>query len=55
MVNLFDTVRLVSGETATIVEILGDGDSFVADIDKKSGTDTDFVYPIQIKEVLTKH
>jgi len=55
VVSLFDTVRLVSGETATIVEILGNEDSFVADIEKESGTDTEFVYPSQIKEVLTKH
>ena len=55
MINLFDTVRLSSGEIATIVEILGNGSSFVADIEKESGTDTDFIYPSQIEEILTKH
>lgn len=51
-IKLYDKVRLKSGEEAAIVEILGNGKSFVADIESADGTDTEFVKPEQIESVI---
>ena len=48
--KLFDKILLKTGETAYIVDILPN--SYVCDIDKATGTDTDFVYPNEIERVL---
>ena len=52
MIKLYDKVLLKTGETASIVEVLKDGKTYVADIDKSDGTDTDFIYADQIESVL---
>lgn len=51
-IHLFDKIILKSGITAYVVEILGDGKCFVADIDYEDGTSTEFVYPDQIEQVV---
>ncbi len=48
--KLFDKILLKTGETAYIVDALPH--SYVCDIDKAAGTDTDFVYPDEIERVL---
>ena len=49
----YDTVRLKSGETACIVEMLGDNKiCYVADVAREEGTETDFIYSEDIAEVL---
>lgn len=45
----FDKVKLMNGETATIVEVLGNGKAFIVDIDKNGDWDTAFVYLDDIK------
>lgn len=51
-IQLYDIVRLKSGEEATIVEILGDGKAFVADVEKPDGTDTNFIELEQIESII---
>lgn len=52
MLNQYDKVRLKSGEIAYIVEIFGDGECFLADIDRVDGTETDWVTPDEIERVI---
>lgn len=49
--NLFDKIMLKTGEIAYIVEVLGN--SYVCDIERQNGIDTDFVYPNDIAKVLS--
>lgn len=51
-IHLFDRVLLKNGLEASIVEILGGGACFIADIDTPQGTETDSVYPEDIEKVL---
>ena len=51
-IDVYDKVILKTGEVAYIVEILGDGKCFVADIDYADGTSTDFIYPKDILQVI---
>ena len=48
----YDQVLLKDGDTAFIVEIFDDGKSFLADIDRKGGTETDWLKPEDIKRVI---
>lgn len=48
--KLFDKILLKTGETAYIVDVLTRG--YVCDIEKTTGTDTDFVSPDEIEKVL---
>lgn len=48
--KLFDKILLKTGEIAYIVEVFPN--SYICDIDKASGTDTDIVYPNEIAKVL---
>ena len=48
--KLFDKVKLKTGEVAYIVDVLDH--SYVFDIERTSGIDTDFVYPNEIAEVI---
>ncbi len=48
--KLFDKVLLKTGEVAYIVEVLKH--TYVCDIEKASGTDTEFVDPDDIAKVL---
>lgn len=50
----FDRVRLRSGWTAYVVEILGDGAAYLVDVDYEEGIETEFVYPEDIAEVLER-
>ena len=49
-IHLYDRVLLKNGLEASIVEILGDGACFIADIDTPHGTETDDVYPEDIEK-----
>lgn len=51
-IRMYDRVLLKNGLEASIVEILGDGACFIADIDTEHGTETDSVYPEDIEKVL---
>lgn len=48
----YDKVLLKDGDTAYIVEIFGDGKAFLADIERKGGTETDWVKSEDIKKVI---
>lgn len=48
----YDKICLKSGETAYIVEIFGDGECILADIDRLDGTETDWLTPDEIEKVL---
>ena len=53
--EMFDKVLLKTGEVAYIVEILKDGEAYIADIDKHSGwTENETILPSEIKQVLRK-
>lgn len=51
-VELYDKVLLKSGENATIVEIFDDGKAFIADIGRKTGTETEWLKPEDIEKVI---
>jgi hypothetical protein len=51
-IKQYDKVLLKDGATAYIVEILGDGKAFIADINRKDGAETDWVKPQDIEGVL---
>ena len=51
-IKQYDKVLLKDGTTAYIVEIFDDGKAFVADIDRKDGTETDWVKPQDIEKIL---
>lgn len=51
-IELYDKVLLKDGDKAYIVEIFDDGKALLADIDRKSGTETDWVKPEDIIKVL---
>ena len=46
----FDKVLLKDGDTAYIVEIFNDGEAYLADVDRVSGTETELVYPENIEK-----
>lgn len=52
IIKQYDNVELKDGRKASIVEILGNGEAFIADIDIGGDYDTDTIYPEQIKKVL---
>lgn len=49
-IDQYDKVLLKDGCTAYIVEIFDDGQAFLADIDKPTGTTTDWLTPEEIQE-----
>lgn len=49
-IDQYDKVLLKDGCTAYIVEIFEDGKAFLADIDKPSGTTTDWIKSDEIQE-----
>ena len=51
-IKQYDKVLLKDGTTAYIVEIFDDGKAFVADINKKSGIDTNWIKPDDIERVI---
>ena len=50
-IEQYDKVQLKTGEIAWIVENFDNGKSFLADIDREGGTETDYVYPDEIEKV----
>lgn len=51
-IKQYDRVLLKSGDYASIVEIFDDGKAFLADIDRKSGTETEWLKPEDIEKVI---
>ena len=51
-IEQYDKVLLKDGDYAYIVEILGGGALFIGDIDREDGTETDWIKPEDIKEVV---
>ena len=47
-----DRIELKNGKTATIVEVLGEGKMYVADIDLGDDWDTTFVCQDEVKQKL---
>ena len=48
-IQQYDKVILKDGDYAYIVEIFEDGKAFLADIDRKDGTETDWLKPEDMK------
>lgn len=51
-IEQYDRVLLKDGDYASIVEIFDDGKAFIADIDRKDGTETDWLKPEDIDKVV---
>ena len=51
-IEQYDRVLLKNGDYASIVEIFDDGKAFLADVDKKTGTETDWLKPEEIDKVV---
>jgi hypothetical protein len=51
-IQQYDKVILKDGDYAYIVEIFEDGKAFLADIDRKDGTETDWLKPEDIEKVV---
>lgn len=51
-IQQYDKVILKDGDYAYIVEIFEDGKAFLADIDRKGGTETDWLKPEDIEKVV---
>lgn len=50
-IKQYDNVVLKDGRKASIVEILGDKDAFIADIDIGGDYETETIYPDEIDEI----
>ena len=51
-IEQYDKVLLKDGTTAYIVEIFDGGKAYIADINKESGTETDWLKPEDIDRVI---
>lgn len=51
-IKQYDKVLLKDGDYAYIVEIFGDGKDFLADVDRKDGTETEWIKPESIEKVI---
>ena len=51
-IKQYDRVLLKDGDYASIVEIFDDGKAFIADIDRKTGTETEWLKPEEIDKVI---
>ena len=51
-IKQYDKVLLKDGDYAYIVEIFGDGKEFLADVDRKDGTETEWIKPESIEKVI---
>ena len=52
MIKLYQKVRLKNGKNAVIVEILGNGAAYIADVEvSKDDYETETIYPSEIKSV----
>ena len=52
LIEQYDKVQLKTGEIAWIVEIFDNGKAYLADIDRKDDTETEWLYPSEIEKVL---
>ncbi len=52
VIKLYDKVKMKDGREASIVEILGNGEAFIADIDIGGDYETDTIYLEQIDKVI---
>lgn len=51
-IKIYDKVKLKDDREASIVEILGEHEAYIADIDIGGDYDTDTIYPHQIEKVI---
>ena len=51
-IKQYDKVLLKDGDYAYIVEIFGDGKDLLADINRKDGTETDWIKQDDIQKVI---
>lgn len=51
-IKLYDKVKLKDGNIAYIVEILGNNEAYIVDIDIGNDYDTDTIYPKQIEKIM---
>ena len=51
-INQYDQVRLKDGRTATVVEVLGDNEWFIVDVDLDGDWETIGAFKNEIQEVL---
>jgi hypothetical protein len=55
MIELYQRVKLKNGKDAVIVEILGKGEAYIADIEISEGDyETETIYPKEIKSVFVE-
>ncbi len=52
-VELYDNVKLTNGQTASVVEILGNYEAFIVDVEIDGDYDTIIVLPEQIGGILS--
>lgn len=52
-IEQYDRVLLTNGDYASIVEIFDGGKALLADIDRKDGTETDWIQPDDIVKVVS--
>lgn len=52
-IKQYDRVILDNGNYAYIVEIFDNGNVFLADIDTKAGTETDWIKKEEIKKIIS--
>lgn len=54
MIKQYDKVKLNDGKIATVVEILSRDNEiiYVADVERSEGTNTEFISPQEIKEII---
>ncbi len=50
----YDRVLLKDGDFATVVEIFGGGKAIIADIDRKDGTETDWIELADIEKIVSR-
>lgn len=51
-IKLYDKVTLKNGCSAYIVEIFDNGKAFIADIDTPNGTETSYIFPKDILQLM---
>jgi hypothetical protein len=51
--KMYDKVKLKDGREASIVEILGKNEAYIADIDIGGDYETDTIYPYQIEKIIS--
>lgn len=51
-IKIYDKVKLNDGREASIVEILGKQEAYIADIDIGGDYNTETIYPQQIEQVI---